>query len=126
MRMQPTALDHVGLTVGDMDRSLRFYCGGLGLALLRRLPPRPDGTSMAVLAVGAQEINVYCDPNAARGDGAIDHFCLTMAAASADALVAALRAAGIAVPKEPIVRRSGTSVFVTDPDGIKVELLIKT
>src|SRR5262249_29800249 len=124
--LRPTALDHVGLTVSDMDRSLRFYCDGLGLELLRRLPPRADGASMAVLAVGAQEINVYCDPNGTRGDGAIDHFCLAMEAASAEALVAALRAAGIDVPKEPIVRRSGTSVFVTDPDGIKVELLIKT
>ena len=34
--LRPKALDHVGITVTDMDRSLRFYCGVLGLELLRR------------------------------------------------------------------------------------------
>ena len=34
--VRPKALDHVSLKVGDMDRSLRFYCEGLGLELPRR------------------------------------------------------------------------------------------
>ena len=52
--LRPKALDHVGLIVTDLDRSLRFY-KALGLELLRR-SERCTGSS-AVLKVGAQEIN---------------------------------------------------------------------
>jgi catechol 2,3-dioxygenase-like lactoylglutathione lyase family enzyme len=54
--LRPKALDHVGLIVTDLDRSLRFY-KALGLELLRR-SERCTGSS-AVLKVGAQEINVF-------------------------------------------------------------------
>jgi catechol 2,3-dioxygenase-like lactoylglutathione lyase family enzyme len=50
--LRPKALDHVGLIVTDMDRSLRFY-QALGLELMRR-SERGAGSS-AVLKVGAQE-----------------------------------------------------------------------
>jgi catechol 2,3-dioxygenase-like lactoylglutathione lyase family enzyme len=75
------ALDHVGLVVGDMDRSLRFYCDGLGLKLLRR-SARANGVSSAVLAVGEQEINLFCEPDTVKLPGSrpyeIDHFCLSV------------------------------------------------
>src|SRR5258707_8869935 len=82
--LKPRALDHVGLKVTDMDKSLRFYCDGLGLKLLRRKDKEP-GIASAVLAVGTQETNLFSNPDfSASPTGAdppgLDHFCLEVEA----------------------------------------------
>ena len=126
--LRPKALDHVGLIVTDMDRSLSFY-QLLGLVLLRRSGQGAGGASSAVLKVGNQEINVFCNPDflpVPRGDPqGIDHFCLMMEAATIDEIVGALHQAGIDIVKGPEKRRDGIAVFVSDPDGIRVELQIR-
>jgi catechol 2,3-dioxygenase-like lactoylglutathione lyase family enzyme len=127
--LKPKALDHVGLKVTDMDRSLRFYCDGLGLELLRRSDKGP-GIAAAVLRVGTQEMNLFSDPGFAAVASAdnppgLDHFCLEIDSASIDELVAALGHAGIAVAKPPVKRSDGVSLFVSDPDGCRVELIVK-
>ncbi len=124
------AIDHVGLVVTDMDRSLRFYCEALGLELLRR-SDREGGVTSAVLKVGSQEINMFCNADStpvAKDGGAsvVDHFCFEVERAPIDDVVAALSKAGIAVAKGPIKRRDGTSLFLSDPDGCRVELIVKT
>ena len=104
--LRPKALDHVGLVVADLDRSLRFYVEGLGLELLRRRE-RTDGESSTVLKVGDQEINVFCNPNFTPGviePHRIDHFCLMMDVATMSELIAALREPGW---KSPTDRLSG-------------------
>ena len=53
-----TALDHVGLKVTDMDRTLHFY-QRLGLTLLRTSGPSADGLRSAVIRVGSQELNIF-------------------------------------------------------------------
>jgi lactoylglutathione lyase len=120
--LRPRAIDHVGIVVTDMDRSLRFY-EALGIELVR-LPRRPGGAT--VLKVGDKEINVFCNPAAVNGGGAqrLDHLCLEMAAATIDEVVAALAAAGITAG-EPVARSDGTALFVHDPDGARIELLVK-
>jgi catechol 2,3-dioxygenase-like lactoylglutathione lyase family enzyme len=121
--LRPQALDHVGLKVTDMDKTLHFYHQMLGLELLRTSGPNADGGLSAVIKVGGQEINVFSGPAFVPGAGdnvaGIDHFCLNMDATSIDEIIADLRQAGIVGPVE---RRDGTSVFVHDPDGIHVEL----
>ena len=128
--VRPKALDHVGLKVSDMDRSLRFYCDGLGLELLRRSDKGP-GVASAVIRIGAQEMNLFSDPafgapQAYGNPTGMDHFCVEVDNASVDELVSALARAGIAVAKGPIKRRDGVSLFVSDPDGVRVELIVKT
>jgi glyoxylase I family protein len=127
--LRAKALDHVGLIVTDMERSLHFYSGALGLELLRRSGQGPDGTSSAVLRVGAQEINLFCVPDVVAAfpnqSQGIDHFCLAMETASIDELIGALQRAGIDIVRGPLERRDGTAVFVSDPDGIRVEIVVK-
>ncbi|WP_422000205.1 VOC family protein [Reyranella sp.] len=127
--LRPRALDHVGLKVRDMDRSLRFYCEALGLELLRRRD-RGGGVTSAVLRVGSQELNVFSRADfsvSPRDDdpAGLDHFCLEIEAASVDAVIADLGTAGVAIAQGPVTRSDGTSLFVDDPDGCRVELIVK-
>jgi catechol 2,3-dioxygenase-like lactoylglutathione lyase family enzyme len=48
-----------------------------------------------------------------------------MEAASIDAVLADLLAAGIAVASGPVKRSDGSALFVHDPDGLRIELLVK-
>ena len=55
----------------------------------------------------------------------LHHFCIDMAADSIEELVADLRRAGLEIARGPVERRDGTSLFLSDPDGVRVELRIK-
>jgi lactoylglutathione lyase len=126
--LRPKALDHVGLIVSDVDRSVRFY-EALGLELLRRSEPG-SGRSAAVLKVGEHgEINMFYNPElieASRNQAQkIDHLCLMMESTTIDDVVEALHAAGLDIISGPIQRRDGAAVFVNDPDGVRVELQVK-
>jgi catechol 2,3-dioxygenase-like lactoylglutathione lyase family enzyme len=123
--LRPSALNHVALTVTDMDTSLHFY-RSLGLELLRTSGPDAEGVRSAVLRVGSLEINVFHEAglvSAERENAAgVHHFCLDMEAESIEELMAELQAAGLSIVRGPVARRDGTSVFVLDPDGVRVEL----
>ena len=126
--LRPKALDHVGLKVTDMEKTLHFY-QRLGLELLRTSGPNAEGLRSAVIKVGGQELNVFSHPDVVPADKetpvGMDHFCLTMDAASTEHLIADLRQAGIEIVSGPVARRDGTAVFVHDPDGVRVELQLK-
>jgi catechol 2,3-dioxygenase-like lactoylglutathione lyase family enzyme len=125
--LRPKALHHVALTVTDMDKTLLFY-QALGLTHLRGSGPGADGGRSAVLRIGGQELNVFHTPGLVAGDDAnetgMHHYCLDMDAESMDALIADLGEAGLPIVRGPVKRRDGTSVFVHDPDGVRVELRI--
>ena len=126
--LRPKALDHVGLKVTDMDKTLRFY-QRLGLTLLRTSGPNADGLRTAVIQVGSQELNVFSHPefvaSGKENPVGMDHFCLSVDAASIDGVIADLRQAGIDIVRGPVERRDGMAVFVHDPDGVRVELQLK-
>ena|SRR6185503_625886 len=126
--LRPTAIDHVGLVVKDMDQTLQFY-QRLGLTLLRSSGPNAEGVRTAVIQVGSQELNVFSSRTsgpASQPPGiGMDHFCLAVDAASIEDVVADLKQAGIAVARGPVKRRDGMALFVHDPDGVRVELQLK-
>jgi len=121
-----TQLDHVGLVVSDLDKSLDFYTR-LGLEVLRTSGPDAKGVRSAVVKVANQELNIFSRPDAVPGgttENAVGmhHFCLRMEAASVEALMADVRQAELEIVRGPIKRRDGTSLFLSDPDGVRVEL----
>ena len=126
--LQLKALDHVGLKVRDLEKSLHFY-QQLGLKVLRIKGPDSGGLRIAVLQVGNQELNVVCNPELMPqvNDNAVgvDHFCFEVEAASMDEVVASLKRAGIEIAGGPTARRDGAALFLVDPDGVRVELQLK-
>ena len=125
--LQPKALHHVALSVADMDKTLHFY-QALELTLVRMSGPGADGVRSAVLRIGSQELNVFHTSGLVAGDDehrtGVHHYCLDMDAASMADLIADLGEAGLRIVRGPVQRRDGTSVFVHDPDGVRVELRI--
>ena len=119
------AIDHVGLRVSDMDKTLDFY-QRLGLTLLRTSGPNADGLRSAVIQVGSQELNFFSHPesvpSAKENHIGMDHFCFLVDATSVDDVIAGLQQARIDIVKGPEQRRDGIALFVHDPDGVRVEL----
>jgi lactoylglutathione lyase len=122
--LKPRNFEHAGIVATDIDRSIAFYTA-LGIEVLRR---RGEGReAFATLKMGDAEINLFCNPDRRYGaePRQVDHLCLCMEAASIDELMVDLRAVGIAVASGPVKRSDGAALFVRDPDGLRIELLVK-
>ncbi len=122
--MRVTGLDHVVLTVADVDRAVDFYAGSLG-----GTAETFDGGRRAV-SFGDQKINFHpaddvYTPHADRPTPGSGDLCLVVDD-SLDALRRDLSDRGVEVvhgPVEKVGARGPTeSVYVRDPDGNLVEL----
>jgi catechol 2,3-dioxygenase-like lactoylglutathione lyase family enzyme len=120
----------VVLRVGDLARSLDFYCGTLGCTEERRL----DELGLVQLRAGAALIDLVpvTSPLGRAGGGPplaegrnVDHVALRVAHFDEDAWRAHLEAHGIA-PGEVAERYGaegeGPSMYLRDPDGNVIEL----
>ena len=122
--------EHAGMTAADLDRTIHFYCGLLGLRLALR--KRQASGELAFLDAGGGMLEIFApdEPVApARdvpaGEAGVRH--LTFAVTDVDAMIASLEAAGVPVVERPrdahnreMIRRVA---FVRDPDGILIELV---
>jgi len=122
---------HTMLRVGDLERSLAFYTGVLGMTLLRR-HEYPDGRfTLAFLGYGpeteqaALELTYNWGTDRYELGTAFGHVALEVEDASA--ACAEIRQRGGVVVREAGPMKHGTTViaFVQDPDGYKIELIQK-
>ena len=126
--MNIASLDHLVLTVADIEATAHFYRAALGLEY--EFFRGPEGQPRHALRFGRQKINLHDrdtdTPTKARAPtpGSGD-FCLIAAVPLAEVL-ARLAAAGIAVEAGPVARSgalgSMRSVYFRDPDGNLVEV----
>ena len=122
-------LDHLVLTVADIDRSISFYRDGLGMRAEQFQPA--DGTTRWALTFGSQKLNLHVaeapfSPYAVAPTPGSADLCF-LSDDPLDQWQAHFQAHGIAVVEGPIGRTGATgpitSIYVRDPDGNVVELI---
>ena len=128
--MQPkvTALDHLVITVADLDATIAFYRDVLGMKAEGFTPA--DGTARWALKYGHQKINLHVagaefEPRARRATPGSADLCFLGDAAISD-WQAHLAALGIPVIEGPVRRTGATgsilSLYLRDPDGNLIEV----
>ncbi len=116
-----TAFDHVVLNVTDVERSLAWYTGELGLAPIHVEEWRRGERFFP--SVRVDEGTIIDLIGLPRSGENLDHFCLVVEPMDFDALKASGR---FEVADGPAIRYGargdGTSLYVRDPDHNLVEL----
>ncbi len=122
---------HTMLRVGDLERSLDFYTGVLGMRLLRR-KDYPEGKfTLAFVSYQEEADGAAIELTHNWGVEAYDigtgfgHIALEVD--DAYAACADIKSRGGKVTREAGPMKGGTTViaFVEDPDGYKIELIQK-
>ena len=120
---------HTMLRVGDLEKSLRFYCDVLGMRLLRRKDYPSGRFTLAFVGYGDEDTNTVIELT---HNWDTDHYDLGagyghVALGVEDIYDACqrLRDKGAKIVREPGPMKHGGSeiAFVEDPDGYKIELI---
>ena len=116
---------HTMVRVSDIEASLRFYCGALGLQELSRKDyPQGRYTLVFLAAPGDESAQVELthnwDPESYGAGRNFGH--LAYAVDDIYATCARLEQAGVTILRPP---RDGRMAFVRSPDNISIELLQK-
>jgi catechol 2,3-dioxygenase-like lactoylglutathione lyase family enzyme len=122
-------IDHVVLRVGDVKRSLRFYCDVLGCSVERQsevlgLYQLRAGRSLIDLVAVASPLGKAGGPPPGPGRN-VDHVALRLESFDEPALRAHLATHGVEpgdVGQRYGAEGMGPSMYVRDPDGNVVEL----
>jgi lactoylglutathione lyase len=117
------------LRVGDLDRSISFYCNVLGMTLLRR-KDYPDGKfTLAFVGYGDEQNNAVIelthnwDTKTYELGNGFGHVALGVE--NIYTACDAIKTLGGKVTREPGPMKHGSTeiAFVEDPDGYKIELI---
>ncbi len=122
--MRIDRLDHLVLTVADIDATVAFYEQVLGMRAVT------FGDGRRALAFGTSKINLHqagheFEPKSARPTPGSADVCL-IAADPLDQVCADLAAHGVTIEEGPVARTGATgpirSVYLRDPDGNLIEI----
>ncbi len=130
--MPVQGLDHVAITVADVEATLDFYERVLGAERLHHDLFLAGTIPIALLQVGGSRLSVHpavspAAPHAERPTVGSADLCFRYSG-PVDEVLATMAAEGVAVVEGPVPRPAadggmGASVYCRDPDGNLVELL---
>jgi lactoylglutathione lyase len=114
---------HTMVRVSDLQKSLDFYCGALGLREVRRSEHAQGRFTLVFLAAPDDEhaqieLTYNWDEHGYAGGRNFGH--LAYAVSDIYAVCERLQAAGVTINRPP---RDGRMAFVRSPDAISIELL---
>ena len=111
---------HLCIRVADLGRTARFYCQGLGLEKAFDFR-RDDKTVGFYLKAGNGNYLEFFEREPAEpGTNPIDHLCFEVD--SIDSVNAAVAAAGYTKKKKKMGADHAYQAWLTDPDGVRIEL----
>lgn len=118
-------LEHVGIFVSDMDRSIAFYTEMLGMKLVDRLPLNEEAELAFLSFPGQEDVQIELIGRDASGmppEGLVNHAAFTVE--DIDAVIAKLKQQGVAISDEwPKTILDGRKIaFFNGPSGEKLEL----
>jgi catechol 2,3-dioxygenase-like lactoylglutathione lyase family enzyme len=122
--LQITRLDHLVLTVADVERTVAFYEHVLGMQSVT------FGEGRRALAFGDSKINLHevgreLLPRATHPVAGSADLCLVTQSSQAD-VIAHLEASGVQVEQGPVPRTGALgpimSTYLRDPDGNLIEI----
>lgn len=118
-------MEHFGIMVSDMDRSVQWYTTVLGLKLRQRVN-LSETTELAFLTVGESEIELIYKkgPFSYPLDGVVNHLAFTVT--DLDAIFAHLKEQKVTMISEAPVTATALGAriaFFRGPDGEKLELV---
>lgn len=123
-----TALDHLVLTVADIDATVEFYTHALGMRAESFIPA--EGAARMALRFGPQKINLHQKgaefrPHAGQVQTGSADLCFLSETPVSD-WQAHLAAQGIAIEEGPVLRTGAEgpilSIYLRDPDGNLIEV----
>lgn len=128
MSIEIQKFSHVVMSVSDLDRSVAFYHGLLGLPKVFErsyTDPRSGRTQQVVgcLVGGTVVLEMGADPERPRKIDGSSSPILALTVADIEAAHRALLAAGVALLMPPTEMAPGVyMIFLRDPDGRTIEL----
>jgi catechol 2,3-dioxygenase-like lactoylglutathione lyase family enzyme len=117
-KLQVTGINHVVIHVTDLERSKRFYMDVLGFED-RNISA---GMKASFLRCGEQGLDLFEVSGDAHGGREMNHMALNVDVEDLDHLVTHLTEAGVDASE----RTPRNSVFISDPDGHRLEMLPRT
>ncbi|MGH7834811.1 MAG: VOC family protein [Candidatus Binatia bacterium] len=130
-------MDHIVLNVRDIDRSLQFYIGVLGLEG-ERVGEFKEGkvgfpsvrinkdTIIDLFPLASGESLKAAAANDVKLEGNLNHFCMVVEKSNFDAALESLKTRGITIREGPVsrwgARGRATSIYFLDPDGNEIEI----
>ena len=120
---------HTMLRVGNLDKSLQFYCDVLGMTLLRQKDYPGGKFTLAFVGYGDESDHTVLELTHNWGVDSYDlgagYGHIAIGVDDIYQTCEAIKARGGKVVREPGPMKHGATViaFVSDPDGYKVELI---
>jgi lactoylglutathione lyase len=120
---------HTMLRVGDLQRSIDFYCKAFGMKEIRRNDVPAGKYTLAFVGFGEEANNTLIELTYNYGvekyelGGAFGHLAVGVPDVAAACEIAAKAGGTITRPAGPVQHGTTIIAFVKDPDGYSIELV---
>ncbi len=115
-------LAHVCIGAADLERSEQFYVHLLGMEIAFEFMRGGQRIGFYLRAGGTSFIEVFAERESPKDDRPrLKHFCLEVE--DIDALIAKLTAQGVDVSGKKLGADNAWQAWITDPNGLRIELM---